>query len=1528
MGTSGKGHEKSLRPEEMFKLLFNSIADALFLHDLEGRFVEVNQSACDSLGYTREKLLQLPFSTIVKDGDPEALGNLWARVMQGERLTLQGFHQRRDGATFPVEVHLSPFEYEGRPHILASARDITERHWAEEALRSSESFLNSIIDQSPYPMWISDALGTLIKINQACLDLLHIKPEEVLGKYNVFHDNIVADQGVMPFLKQVFEKGEKVRFELNYDTSQLKILQLEKKTASVIIEVNVSPIVDHRGQVTNAVFQHVDITHRKRAEAALAESEQRFSTFMDHLPAAAFIKDQEGRLVFANRYLQEIFGWKDCLGKATEELLPREMSEQMIADDRRALTAGPLVIQERITDAQGAEHFFDTYKFPITAGGAPPLLGGIAVDVTDRHRVEEALKKEKLFTEAIVDSLPGTFFLLDSQGKQLRTNRSGLEISGYSWEELANIPALESIAEEDRPAGQRALAAVLERGETSIEARMLTKDGRKIPFLFTAKKFIIDNIPYILGTGTDITARKQMEEALRESQALYHDLVETAQDLIWQCDSAGRYTYLNPAWEEVFGYKIEEMLGKHFADFQPQKYAARDLQEFERLLAGNIIKGLETIHLAKDGRELHLVFNAKAVRDKDGHVSGTRGTAYNITERKLAEEALRESEERHRSLFQNNHAVMLLIDPETGAIMDANPAACAYYGYSKEELLIKTTTDLNTLPPDQVFQAMQRAETEKQKYFQFQHRLASGEVRDVEVFSGPIRIKGQDLLYSIVHDVTARKQAEQALRESEERLRLALQAANQGLYDLNIQTGEAKVSSEYATMLGYDPADFRETNARWIERLHPEDREKVAATYRAYIRGDLPDYAVEFRQRTTSGDWKWILSLGKIVAWDEDGKPLRMLGTHTDITQRKQMEESLARTQFAVDQARDAIFWVKANGGFVYVNQAACDSLGYSREELLSLSVFDIDPKFPKEQWLEHWRITHDHGSYKIETSHKTKDGRIFPVEVAISAINFGGEEFHCSFVRDISERRQAEDALRESENKYRSLYQEFRGILDAIPDGVSLISPDMKIVWTNDTHGISFLGKRPSETIGEFCYQARHGRAVPCENCKVQECFASGKPTSGESTTPEGRIFELHAVPLYGDKGEVKAVIEVARDITERKRTEEEQAKLKEQMQEVQKLESLGVLAGGIAHDFNNLLMTILGNADLALLSLSPASPARSNMEQIVRASQRAADLCGQMLAYSGRGRFVVGRYDLSEIVQEMAQILKVSVSKNAILRYNFTADLPAVEVDATQMRQVIMNLITNASEALGDQSGVISVSTGVMDCDRAYLGDSYLDDKLPEGKYVFLEIADTGAGMDEETRRRIFDPFFTTKFTGRGLGLAAVLGIVRGHKGAIKVYSEVGHGTTFKVLLPAKEWVLGDREPRATQIVHPLRSGETILLVDDDPEVRDVGTQMLGRLGFKVLTAADGQEGLKVFQECGGEIACVILDLTMPGMGGEEVFRELRRLRPDVRVILSSGYNEQEVTQRFAGKGLAGFVQKPYRMASLKEILNRVLG
>ncbi|HCK80318.1 MAG TPA: hypothetical protein DIC59_02475 [Candidatus Competibacteraceae bacterium] len=398
--------------------------------------------------------------------------------------------------------------------------------------------------------------------------------------------------------------------------------------------------------------------------------------------------------------------------------------------------------------------------------------------------------------------------------------------------------------------------------------------------------------------------------------------------------------------------------------------------------------------------------------------------------------------------------------------------------------------------------------------------------------------------------------------------------------------------------------------------------------------------------------------------------------------------------------------------------------------------------------------------------------------------------------------------------------------------------------------------------------------------------------------------------------------------DITARKWAEEKRLQLERQMQQTQKLESLGVLAGGIAHDFNNLLTVILGNASMALDELPPITAARDSLLAIEETSLRAAELCRQMLAYSGKGQCVIENIRVRELIGEMVSLLKASISKKAIFNLNLKDGLPPLRGDPSQIRQVIMNLVINASEALGEHSGAITISTGVMECSRDYLTEAFLDESLAEGSYVWLEVSDTGCGMDQEIQRRIFEPFFTTKFTGRGLGLSAVLGIVRGHKGALKVYSEPGRGTAFKVLFPAvlEEKALVNRTLGVK--AGAWKGAGTILLVDDEESVRIMGTRMLERVGFEVLAASDGREALEIYQERPDDIALVLLDLTMPDLDGEETFRELRRMDPNVCVVMSSGYTESEIAPRFAGKRLSGFLQKPYTLNALTQCLRGALG
>ncbi|HEY3490147.1 MAG TPA: ATP-binding protein [Candidatus Deferrimicrobiaceae bacterium] len=521
----------------------------------------------------------------------------------------------------------------------------------------------------------------------------------------------------------------------------------------------------------------------------------------------------------------------------------------------------------------------------------------------------------------------------------------------------------------------------------------------------------------------------------------------------------------------------------------------------------------------------------------------------------------------------------------------------------------------------------------------------------------------------------------------------------------------------------------------------------------------------------------------------------------------------------------------------------------------------------------------------------------------------------------NLAERNHAELKLRESEARYRTL-------VDHIDLGITLVDTNYRVVMANAAEGRLFHCP-PADLEGKFCHVEFERRDRPCDHCPGTEAMATREAVTREidNTRPDGSPFNvrIHAFPVLGEDGTCRGFIELVEDITEVRQAQIQSRKMEAKLLQTQKLESLGILAGGIAHDFNNLLVSMLGNVDLAMNAVSAESPVRPYLQRIDAAATRAADLTNQMLAYSGKGRFVVEPINLSRLVEEMGHLLTTVISKRAHLKFNLAAPLPHVEADATQLRQVVMNLITNASDALDDSNGVITVTTGTIDVDRSYLAGNYLDEQLAPGGYAFVEVSDTGCGMDRETQARIFDPFFTTKHTGRGLGLAAALGIVRSHKGGLRVYSEPGRGTTFKVLFPAidGDGVAGSAGTERIAQAKPAqpRPAGTVLVADDEEAVRDVARMMLEGAGFTVLTAADGIDAVELFRKRQGDIAAVVLDMTMPRMGGEDAFRELRRIDPGVRVVLSSGYNEQETVNHFLGKGLAGFIQKPYRTKMLTE-------
>jgi signal transduction histidine kinase/CheY-like chemotaxis protein len=401
--------------------------------------------------------------------------------------------------------------------------------------------------------------------------------------------------------------------------------------------------------------------------------------------------------------------------------------------------------------------------------------------------------------------------------------------------------------------------------------------------------------------------------------------------------------------------------------------------------------------------------------------------------------------------------------------------------------------------------------------------------------------------------------------------------------------------------------------------------------------------------------------------------------------------------------------------------------------------------------------------------------------------------------------------------------------------------------------------------------------------------------------------------------------LIQAFRANATRQAAEDDRRHMEAQVQHAQKLESLGVLAGGIAHDFNNLLVGVLGHAELARFDVAPDSPLAERLRHIETAALRASELTNQMLAYSGKGAFQVSSVDLTHLVREMAQLLDVSISKKALLRYQFAPGTPPVDADQAQIRQVVMNLLTNASEAIGDREGTITIRIGTVEVDAPGVGSGV--GAVPEpGRYVFFEVEDTGIGMDAETAARIFDPFFTTKFTGRGLGLAATLGIVRGHGGGVRIRSTPGKGSAFTVLLPPGRMTPARSDSRETAPSIAALGG-VVLVVDDEPTVRAVAKASLERAGFGVLTATDGRDALSIIRANEEPIDAVVVDLTMPFMSGDEVIAQIHHLRPDLGILLSSGYAEPEIARTLAAHYNCGFIQKPYRALALIEAVRTLI-
>jgi two-component system, cell cycle sensor histidine kinase and response regulator CckA len=628
------------------------------------------------------------------------------------------------------------------------------------------------------------------------------------------------------------------------------------------------------------------------------------------------------------------------------------------------------------------------------------------------------------------------------------------------------------------------------------------------------------------------------------------------------------------------------------------------------------------------------------------------------------------------------------------------------------------------------------------------------------------------------------------------------------------------------------------------------------------------------------------------------------------------------------DFAPIGYFTLNEDSVITEANVTGAHTLEIERDALIGLPFTKFIERNSQDQfYLTHRRAYTTLKTQSCELRLRTSHGNEFDAQ--LHCLVFETPIDHKPFLRcaisDISKLKQTEIELRVSEEKFRTFIEEaFEGF-------VLLDEFGSVIEWNKANEQITGLKRR--EVIGRPVWEIQFRMVLP--EHRTSELLDHLRATIQEALrTGDSPVFNRTLeVPFHRADGTKGYMLQTAfpirlqtgfrigavyRDITERKHSEE-------LMRHTQRMESLGLLAGGIAHDFNNLLQAVLGQTTLALKALPSSHPVRENIEKATKATERAAQLTQQLLAYSGRGKFEIRSLNLNTFLQDNMHMLQVSLGKNVILQSQFGNPLPTIEVDPGQLQQIVMNLIINANEAIGDQAGLITVTTSlqsIVEADRRWRQRT--GETLAVGNYVVLEVSDTGCGMTRETVEKIFDPFFTTKFTGRGLGLAAVIGIVKGHKGGLEVESTLGEGTTFRVAFPAGLSEAIQEKP-AEVADEELQLEGTILIVDDEDFVREAAKNILELNGLTILTAANGGTALEMFRGLQDAVDVVLLDLSMPGISGEETFRRLKEICPNVQVILTSGYSESEATAKLTGQDLAGFIQKPYRAEDLTAIVHK---
>ena len=1153
-------------------------------------------------------------------------------------------------------------------------------------------------------------------------------------------------------------------------------------------------------------------------------------------------------------------------------------------------------------------------------------------DISLRQSEERYRNIVEYQTEFVDRYLPG--------GILTYVNESLVKFAGIPKEDLLGISFYPFVHEADREDTVRRIESIsVDNPVVETESRIALPDGRLRWNRWTHTGFFDDKGTLIeyQSAGRDITERKTAEIALEESEERYRSLFKKAGEGICLLSLQGELIQVNEVFAQEHGYDIQEMLGMNIRDLDINGGVEENSDKVQALLSGKTIT-FEVEHCHRDGHVFPLEVKVSPI-SLDGE-SSFICFHRDISDRKKTEKALRESEHLFRALVASSSQSVWSFRPgglsQIEQIDRANASWwCEYTGQSEAQ----RTADGGMGWLDAVYESdREKAKNNWQRIItssepaslEYRVHRRDGELRWLLVRGIPIE-DNQGTITEIagtVTDITELKKAELSLQKLSFEMERLLETSSTGLTRCSRDLHYLSANTAYAKLTGVPREQIIGKPIAGV--MGEEGLAAIMPYVERVLNGERVEYetSVPFK---SGGDRH--LHVAYNPDKDENGDIIGWVASITDISERKHAEIVLKDKEYELEQAQ----LLAKTGSWTYdpVIQKSTWSKGM-------FQIWGLDPSrglFPVE---DHQKYIHpddypkfeavlkeavEHGApYSMELRIKRPDG----IEKTIITIC----EPLCDSTGKVVKLRGTNQDITESKKVEKELLaaKEFLELTQRSA-GAGLWAWDFasgELSWSPEQYQLFGLDPSVGPPTFDLWRNVVHPDDLKLAESKIRDAIREHEQLFNEYRiiTHSGEIRWINAIGQisYDNSGEPRRMSGICLDITNRKKDEEKKLIFEQQLQHSQKLESLGVLSGGIAHDFNNILAIIIGYCGLIKMNYETSE---KNIPEIEKAAERAASLCRQMMSYAGKAQLTMTQVNMWATVDEMITLLKTTLPQNAEIKADLPTNLPYITADASQLRQIVMNLIINASEAIGNEQGEIRVSLDKVTVTAKESIVDYNGKVIPSGEYVCLEVADNGCGMDEETKWRVFEPFYTTKFTGRGLGMSAVLGIINSHNGALQLFSQRGKGTTFRVYLPVPkdDSVRNGKNSSEAPPVEWQGSG-TVLLVDDEDQVRLIAKAFLEMFGFTVLEAVNGREALELFMKNSAKITLVVSDIGMPVMDGYKLFGELKNLSPKLPIIISSGFGDTDVTSRLGSDNVAGIISKPYNSNQLRDVLKRAVG